>query len=76
MLGHGLIDDIVKEPIGGAHTLPEEMAKILKRHLKKEIAEQMDISPDKRIKLRIKKYSAMGNFVAKKQVVPEEQEKK
>ena len=76
MLGFGLIDDIVKEPIGGAHTHPEEMAKILKRHLKKEIAEQMEISADKRIKLRIKKYSSMGNFVTKKQVVPEVQEKK
>ncbi len=72
MLGFGLIDDIVKEPIGGAHTHPAEMAKILKRHLKKEIAEQMEISPEKRIKNRIKKYSSMGKFVTKKQVVPNE----
>jgi len=76
MLGFGLIDDIVKEPIGGAHTHPVEMAKILKRHLKKEIAEQMEISPEKRIKNRIKKYSSMGNYVTKKQVVPEVQTKK
>jgi len=73
MLGFGLIDDIVKEPVGGAHSLPEEMAKILKRHLKKEIAEQLEISADKRIKLRIKKYSRMGNFKVKKPQVEDKQ---
>lgn len=38
MLGFGIIDEIVKEPQGGAHSLPEEMAKILKRQLKKALA--------------------------------------
>ncbi|HHS95026.1 MAG TPA: acetyl-CoA carboxylase carboxyltransferase subunit alpha [Phaeodactylibacter sp.] len=66
MLDFGLIDGIVKEPLGGAHAAPEEMAKILKRHLKKEIAEQLTIDPEKRIKLRIKKYSGMGRFDVKK----------
>ena len=75
MLDFGLIDDIIKEPTGGAHTHPEEMAKLLKRHIKKEIAEQMELTTEKRIKMRIKKYSSMGNFVTKKQVVEETQKK-
>ncbi len=75
MLDFGLIDGIIKEPTGGAHTHPIDMAKLLKRHLKKEIAEQLEMTADKRIKLRIKKYSSMGNFATKKQVV-EEPEKK
>jgi len=75
MLDFGLIDDIIKEPTGGAHTHPEEMAKLLKRHIKKEIAEQMELTTEKRIKMRIKKYSSMGNYVTKKQVVEETQKK-
>jgi acetyl-CoA carboxylase carboxyl transferase subunit alpha len=37
MLEFGLIDDIVKEPLGGAHTDPEKMAKTLKAHIKVRI---------------------------------------
>ena len=33
MLNFGLIDGIIKEPLGGAHAAPEDMAKILKKHL-------------------------------------------
>ena len=35
MLEFGLIDEIIKEPVGGAHTDPEKMAKTLKTHIKK-----------------------------------------
>lgn len=63
MFGHGLIDGIIKEPVGGAHTAPEEMAKQLKKHLKREIAQLQELSPEQRIEERIKKYSAMGRFI-------------
>jgi len=62
MFDFGLIDGIIKEPLGGAHNAPEDMAKTLKKHLKKEVAELMDISPEKRIKNRIEKYSKMGQY--------------
>jgi acetyl-CoA carboxylase carboxyl transferase subunit alpha len=62
MLGFGLIDDIVKEPVGGAHADPEAMAKTLKRHIKKELNELMDDKPEARIKKRLIKYSKMGQF--------------
>ena len=58
----GLVDGIIKEPSGGAHTNPEEMAKALKRHLKKEIAALQEMDPDERIASRIRKYEAMGRF--------------
>lgn len=63
MFGHGLIDGIIKEPVGGAHTAPEEMAKQLKKHLKKEIAQLQELSPEHRIEERIRKYSAMGRYI-------------
>ncbi len=62
MLSFGLIDDIIKEPLGGAHTAPEEMAKTLKRHLKKAIAELQELDPDERIRQRIDKYANMGVY--------------
>ena len=62
MFDFGLVDGIIKEPLGGAHNAPEEMAKILKKHLKKEIADLIDMDPDERIQKRIAKYSEMGEY--------------
>ena len=77
MMKFGLIDDIIREPIGGAHIEPESMAKILKRYIKKAIAELQEMTPDERIEFRIKKYSAMGNFeeIVEEQPVEEEKSK-
>jgi len=62
MLGFGLIDDIVKEPLGGAHNDPLKMVKTLKSHIRKEITTLMELTPQKRIDMRIKKYSKMGIY--------------
>lgn len=62
MTNFGIVDGIIKEPVGGAHTAPEEMAKILKRHIKKEIAELQLLSPEERINNRIEKYGAIGQY--------------
>ncbi len=60
-----LIDGIVKEPLGGAHSAPEEMAKLLKRHIKKELSDLTEIEPEERIDNRINKYSQMGVYSRK-----------
>jgi len=62
MLEHGLIDDVIKEPMGGAHAEPEKMAKTLKAHISKQVKELMDMDAEKRIDLRIDKYRNMGHF--------------
>lgn len=62
MLEFGMIDEIIKEPIGGAHADPEKMVKTLKAHIKKHMAELMALEPEKRIELRIEKYSKIGNY--------------
>ncbi len=71
MLEFGLIDGIIKEPSGGAHAHPEETAKLLKRHIKKVIAELVEIDPEDRIEQRINKYSEMGRFAYKEAAVKE-----
>jgi acetyl-CoA carboxylase carboxyl transferase subunit alpha len=62
MLSMGIIDGIIKEPLGGAHSAPEEMAKTLKKHLKKTIAELKELSTEDMIAQRIDKYANMGEF--------------
>ncbi len=62
MLEFGLIDGIIKEPLGGAHNAPEEMAKNLKKHIRTELDKIIRQDPDERILTRIAKYSAMGHY--------------
>ena len=62
LLQFGIIDGIVKEPTGGAHANPEEMAKTLKKTIIKNIAELEAFSPADRINQRIDKYSRIGVY--------------
>ncbi|MCC6283621.1 MAG: acetyl-CoA carboxylase carboxyltransferase subunit alpha [Saprospiraceae bacterium] len=62
MLAFGLIDGILKEPLGGGHNAPEEMANTLKNHIKTELAKIIDQDPEERIMARINKYSNMGHY--------------
>ncbi|MBP8724921.1 MAG: acetyl-CoA carboxylase carboxyltransferase subunit alpha [Saprospiraceae bacterium] len=63
MESFGLIDGIVKEPLGGAHIDPEAMGKALKKHIKSQLAELTDVPKDELIARRIEKYCKMGKFV-------------
>jgi acetyl-CoA carboxylase carboxyl transferase subunit alpha len=62
MYGFGLVDGIIREPLGGAHTAPEEMAHTLKKYIMKAIKELQELDPEERITQRINKYCAMGTF--------------
>jgi acetyl-CoA carboxylase carboxyl transferase subunit alpha len=57
-----LVDGIIKEPMGGAQRSPEDMAKTLKREIKKHLIDLKDMTPRERIDARIKKFSSMGFF--------------
>jgi len=58
----GLVDDVLQEPLGGAHNKPEEMAQTLKAYLVKSLKELMPVKPEARIKQRIDKFSKMGFY--------------
>lgn len=62
MHGFGLIDGIIKEPLGGAHTFPEETAKTVKRYIIKAISELKQLDTEALIAQRIEKYSQMGEY--------------
>lgn len=62
MSAFGLVDDVIREPEGGAHNKPEEMAARLKDYILKTIPELAKIKAEKRIDQRIEKFSKMGNY--------------
>jgi len=62
MLQNKLIDGIVPEPLGGAHTDPKAMAQVLKETLLKLIADLKKVDSDQLIETRIAKFSAMGAY--------------
>ncbi len=62
MLSLGLVDEIIKEPLGGAHTDVEKMAKTLRLHIKKELTQLLAVDKDELIQSRIDKYCKMGEF--------------
>ena len=55
-----LIDEIIVEPLGGAHTFPEETYNIVKKHITKAIKEFINIDKKTLVKNRMKKFSNMG----------------
>ena len=60
MLDFKLIDGIIKEPLGGAHTEPAKMINFLRKHIVKTLDELEQIPVQERISQRIDKFSAMG----------------
>ncbi len=60
MKGFGLVDEIVHEPLGGAHWDYADAANILKSYILKNLKEIEKISPEQRTIDRIEKYGKMG----------------
>ena len=54
------IDEILEEPLGGAHTFPKVTYKKVKKSITKAIKEFIDIDKETLVKNRMKKYSNMG----------------
>lgn len=58
----GVIDDIIKEPLGGAHRDPHGMANTLKSYLVRYIRELKSVPPDELLEQRYAKFRRMGVF--------------
>ena len=57
-----LIDIIVREPLGGAHSNREKTFQFVSNAITKEYKELKNLSPKELVKNRMKKYSEMGVF--------------
>lgn len=60
MLKNKLIDGIIKEPVGGAHTDLTDMSRRIKRAIFKHLDDLEKINPAERVAQRVEKFTAMG----------------
>jgi len=60
MLENKLIDGIIKEPIGGAHSNHKEIFTTVKKEILRQLEKLSELEPEKRVAGRIKKFSNMG----------------
>ncbi len=61
----GLIDDIIKEPIGGAHRKPEETYQAVAKKIIETYDELKEIPKEDLVRKRMEKYAKMGEFSEK-----------
>jgi acetyl-CoA carboxylase carboxyl transferase subunit alpha len=56
----GIVDDIIKEPVNGAHRNHDKAFQSVKTYIKKTLLELEKIKPEERIKKRIKAFEKKG----------------
>lgn len=57
-----LIDEILPEPLGGAHQDPETAGETLRQTLIRHLGELRRLRPERLVRRRVEKYAAMGTF--------------
>jgi acetyl-CoA carboxylase carboxyl transferase subunit alpha len=66
-----LVDGIIPEPLGGAHTDPDKTAENLQQHLLQQLEELLRLPAPERLKQRYEKYRAFGHFLEKSEAAAE-----
>jgi acetyl-CoA carboxylase carboxyl transferase subunit alpha len=62
LLEHGVIDEVIKEPVGGAHRDHTAAIQIVKEHILKHLGELEAVDPVELVENRIEKYGKMGFY--------------
>jgi acetyl-CoA carboxylase carboxyl transferase subunit alpha len=62
LLKMGIIDEVIPEPLGGAHRSPQEMAQTLKEAIKKSLKDLKNQSKEKLLESRYQKFRNIGKF--------------
>ncbi|NBP28496.1 MAG: acetyl-CoA carboxylase carboxyltransferase subunit alpha [Flavobacteriia bacterium] len=63
MKGFGLVDDVIQEPIAGAHRNHDEVFQSVKSSILRYLKELDALSSEERIALRIEKFNKMGVWI-------------
>ncbi|MBP98257.1 acetyl-CoA carboxylase carboxyl transferase subunit alpha, partial [Candidatus Poribacteria bacterium] len=58
----GVIDEIVREPLGGAHRNPAQSIRNVKRSIKKHLSELVKIDKDTLVQKRYDRYRKLGVY--------------
>jgi acetyl-CoA carboxylase carboxyl transferase subunit alpha len=67
----GLVDEIIREPLGGAHTNPDKTAETLRDCVLGHLEQLLKLTPAERLKQRYAKFRDFGHFFEKKEPAPE-----
>lgn len=62
LLRNGIIDKIIREPLGGAHLNPDKIAWRIKKKILAELNELMLLDKEELLTNRYEKFRVMGNF--------------
>jgi acetyl-CoA carboxylase carboxyl transferase subunit alpha len=57
-----VIDEVVEEPIGGAHRDPRRAAELLKEAVMRNLVEIKNVPPGELVRLRYEKFRTLGMF--------------
>lgn len=60
--GFGLVDEILPEPLGGAHRNPEEMAKVIQNALLSNLDELTKLPINQLLEMRQQKLASFGQY--------------
>ena len=63
LLKHGIVDDVLPEPVGGAHRNPRDMANTLRTYLVKQLQELSGLETKDLLEARYRKFRKIGNYL-------------
>jgi acetyl-CoA carboxylase carboxyl transferase subunit alpha len=72
LLDLGLVDEVIPEPLGGAHTNPDATAQSLKVILLRHLEQLLAMSAADRLKQRYAKFRSFGHFLENQPAAPAE----
>ena len=61
---HGIADEVLPEPLGGAHTEPEEAIEAVGKALERVLSELCSFDPEKLVSARYERYRSIGAHLA------------
>jgi acetyl-CoA carboxylase carboxyl transferase subunit alpha len=67
----GLVDEVIPEPLGGAHTNVSQASESLQKHLLKHLDQLLALPEADRLKTRYQKFRSFGHFEEAQTVVAE-----
>ena len=63
----GIVDEVIEEPVGGAHREPHETIRRLEETILRHLDEISDQDPEARKQTRFEKYMSIGRYAEEQQ---------
>ncbi|MDN5698380.1 MAG: acetyl-CoA carboxylase carboxyl transferase subunit alpha, partial [Rubrobacter sp.] len=61
---HGIADEVLPEPLGGAHTEPDDAVEAVGKALERVLSELCVLPPEKLVSARYERYRSIGAHLA------------